>query len=151
MPSVLVTGAARGIGRATSLSLAAEGWEVFAGVRREEDASALQVVRPDIRPVLDVTGLGHRRSRRVLPERLDAVINNAGVVVGGPMEALPLDELRRQLEVNVIGQVAVTRPCCHGYGRQDAWCSSPRSAAALPRRCSAPTTPRSSPSRRSPT
>ena len=44
-----------------------------------------------------------------LPETLDAVVNNAGIVVGGPVEGLPLDELRRQLEVNVIGQVAVTQ------------------------------------------
>ena len=44
-----------------------------------------------------------------LPQRLDAVVNNAGVVVGGPMEAVPLAELRRQLDINVTGQIAVTQ------------------------------------------
>jgi len=45
---------------------------------------------------------------RLLPERLDGLVNNAGIVVGGPVEAVPVDEWRRQLEVNVVGQVAVT-------------------------------------------
>jgi NAD(P)-dependent dehydrogenase (short-subunit alcohol dehydrogenase family) len=44
-----------------------------------------------------------------LPARLDALVNNAGIVVGGPVEGVPLDDLRRQLEVNLIGQVAVTQ------------------------------------------
>jgi NAD(P)-dependent dehydrogenase (short-subunit alcohol dehydrogenase family) len=44
-----------------------------------------------------------------LPGTLDAVVNNAGVVVGGPLEAVPVSELRRQLEINVVGQAAVTQ------------------------------------------
>src|SRR3954462_5410090 len=109
MPSVLVTGAARGIGHATALRLAGAGWDVFAGVRSDADSEALRADR--ITPVLlDITS-----SERVaalggaLPDRLDAVVNNAGIVVNGPIAALPLDELRRQLEVNVVGQVAVTQ------------------------------------------
>src|SRR5436190_5609748 len=112
MPSVLVTGAARGIGRATALRLAAAGWDVVAGVRREEDGEDLRAagdgriapVRLDVTSADDVAALAG-----ALPERLDAIVNNAGIVVSGPMEALPLDELRRQLEVNVVGQVAVTQ------------------------------------------
>ena len=112
MPSVLVTGAARGIGRATALRLAEHGWQVFAGVRRAEDGEQLAQAAPG--PIssllLDVTDEDQVSS---LPERLpavlDAVVNNAGIVVGGPVEAVPLDELRRQLEVNVVGQVAVTQ------------------------------------------
>jgi NAD(P)-dependent dehydrogenase (short-subunit alcohol dehydrogenase family) len=59
---------------------------------------------------LDITDDGQVASLdEVLPARLDAVVNNAGVFVGGPVEALPLAELRRQLEVNVVGQAAVTQ------------------------------------------
>jgi NAD(P)-dependent dehydrogenase (short-subunit alcohol dehydrogenase family) len=112
MPSVLVTGSARGIGRATALKLAAAGWDVHAGVRRAEDGEALvrdggAGIRPvalDITDAAQVDALAH-----ALPERLDAVVNNAGVVVGGPLEAVAPDELRRQLEVNVVAQVAVTQ------------------------------------------
>jgi NAD(P)-dependent dehydrogenase (short-subunit alcohol dehydrogenase family) len=112
MPSVLVTGAARGIGRATTLQLAAAGWDVVAGVRQQADGDALAAAHPErITPVLlDVTD-----DQRVaaldaeLPSRLDALVNNAGIVVGGPMEAIPPAELRRQLEVNVVGQAAVTQ------------------------------------------
>lgn len=112
MPSVLVTGASRGIGQAAARRLASEGWDVFAGVRKLGDADRLvadgagrvRAVTLDITSAEDIAALDD-----VLPERLDAVINNAGIAVGGPLEGLPLDDLRRQLEVNVIGQVAVTQ------------------------------------------
>jgi NAD(P)-dependent dehydrogenase (short-subunit alcohol dehydrogenase family) len=112
MPRVLVTGAARGIGRATTLRLAAAGWDVIAGVRQEADGDELMSANPG--PVmtvpLDVTDEEQVAALdRVLPEQLDAIVNNAGVVVGGPVEAIPPAELRRQLEVNVVGQAAVTQ------------------------------------------
>jgi NAD(P)-dependent dehydrogenase (short-subunit alcohol dehydrogenase family) len=114
MPSVLVTGSARGIGRATALRLAAAGWHVLAGVRRAEDGEALAAEDAGagrIAPVtLDITDAGSLAALDdALPARLDAVVNNAGIVVGGPVEAVPLDDLRRQIEVNLIGQVAVTQ------------------------------------------
>src|SRR4051794_11122811 len=112
MPSVLVTGAARGIGHATALHLAAGGWNVLAGVRRDADAETLRAAGDGrITPVvLDVTSADHLAALpAALPDPLDAVVNNAGVVVSGPVEALPLDELRRQFEVNLVGQVAVTQ------------------------------------------
>jgi NAD(P)-dependent dehydrogenase (short-subunit alcohol dehydrogenase family) len=112
MPSVLVTGAARGIGRATTLRLAAAGWDVIAGVRQEADGDDLMSADPGpVRTVpLDVTDEAQLAALDgVLPERLDAIVNNAGVVVGGPVEAIPPAELRRQLEVNVVGQAAVTQ------------------------------------------
>lgn len=99
MPTVLITGASRGIGLASAKRMEAAGWEVLSGVRRPEDA----VVGTPV--VVDVTDVGALD----LPARLDAVVNNAGIVVGGPVEALGLDDLRRQLEVNVVGQVAVTQ------------------------------------------
>ncbi|MCW3039257.1 MAG: hypothetical protein JWM31_1162 [Solirubrobacterales bacterium] len=113
MPVVLLTGAARGIGRVTALRLAAAGWDVHAGVRRADDGEALRTADPHgrIHPVLlDVTDAAQLGALTdALPHHLDAVVNNAGIVVGGPVEGVPLDELRRQLEVNLVGQVAVTQ------------------------------------------
>jgi NAD(P)-dependent dehydrogenase (short-subunit alcohol dehydrogenase family) len=82
---------------------------VYAGVRRPEDADGLRGERV-VPVVLDITD-GEQVAALVatLPAGLDALVNNAGVVVSGPVEALPLAELRRQLEVNVVGQVAVTQ------------------------------------------
>ena len=111
MPTALVTGASRGIGRATALRLAARGWRVFAGVRREEDGaelvaagSTVSPIRLDITDPLDVASLDDN-----LPDCLDAVVNNAGVLVHGPIEGVPLDSLRGQFEVNIVGHVAVTQ------------------------------------------
>lgn len=112
MPSVLVTGATRGIGRATAIRLATKGWYVFAGVRQAQDGEELSSAQPGrISPVVvDITDAEQVAALdQTLPADLDALVNNAGVVVGGPMEAIPLSELRRQLEVNVVGQVAVTQ------------------------------------------
>jgi NAD(P)-dependent dehydrogenase (short-subunit alcohol dehydrogenase family) len=111
MPSVLVTGASRGIGESIAARLAADGWDVFAGVRSDNDAHKIKGESSRITPViLDVTSSEHVAALGdSLPERLDAVVNNAGVVVTGPMEAVASAELRRQLEVNVVGQVAVTQ------------------------------------------
>jgi NAD(P)-dependent dehydrogenase (short-subunit alcohol dehydrogenase family) len=112
MPSALVTGAARGIGRSIVIRLAANGWHVVAGVRNEQDAAAITAVEPRlVSPVLlDVTDPDHIAGlHNSLPERLDAVVNNAGVVVAGAIETVAPAEFRRQFDVNVIGQVAVTQ------------------------------------------
>jgi NAD(P)-dependent dehydrogenase (short-subunit alcohol dehydrogenase family) len=110
MPTVLVTGAARGIGRATAARLAATGWDVLAGVRDAADGEPLAADRGITPLVLDITDATQLAALEgTLPQQLDAVVNNAGVVVGGPIEAVPLSELRRQLEVNVVGQAAVTQ------------------------------------------
>jgi NAD(P)-dependent dehydrogenase (short-subunit alcohol dehydrogenase family) len=110
MSSVLVTGAARGIGNAIAVRLAAEGWDVIAGVRTAEDAAAVSAL-PRVRAVLlDVADAEQVAALAdSLPARLDAVVNNAGIVVSGPLESLAPSELRRQLDVNVVGQVAVTQ------------------------------------------
>jgi NAD(P)-dependent dehydrogenase (short-subunit alcohol dehydrogenase family) len=111
MPSVLITGASRGIGRACALHLAARGWDVYAGVRSAVDGAALQGESGGrLVPVtLDVCNAQQIAELPDLLGTLDALINNAGIVVGGPVEGLKLDELRHQFEVNVTGQVAVTQ------------------------------------------
>jgi NAD(P)-dependent dehydrogenase (short-subunit alcohol dehydrogenase family) len=112
MPNVLITGTSRGIGRAVALRMAAAGWDVLAGVRSPADGDELAAAAPGrITTVeLDVTNPNHIAALdATLPEQLDAVVNNAGIVVGGALETLPIDELRQQLEVNVVGQVAVTQ------------------------------------------
>ena len=120
MKTVLVTGTSSGIGRATALRLAADGYRVLAGVRDPADGTPLRAESNgssgEIEPVvLDVTkpdtieaAVGRAKE---LTDRdgLTGVINNAGQPVTGPMEVLPIDELRHELEVNLIGQIAVTQ------------------------------------------
>ena len=95
MPAVLVTGAGRGIGSAIAAHLASRGWDVIAGVRNERDVPRLTAA--GFTPViLDVTNADHIAALNdSLPDRLDAVVNNAGVVVGGPMEVVAPEDLRR--------------------------------------------------------
>ena len=116
---VLITGASTGIGRAVALRLDREGWRVFAGVRKPEDGEALKAAATSGRLVpliIDVTDADTiTRAREEVDEAigstrgLNGLVNNAGIGVGGPVEFVELDEWRRQLEVNVIGQVAVTQ------------------------------------------
>jgi NAD(P)-dependent dehydrogenase (short-subunit alcohol dehydrogenase family) len=105
--TVLVTGASTGIGRTTALLLAQLGATVLAGVRTPAADDALG---PTVRPVqLDITSPEDIAALDL--ERLDGLVNNAGIAVSGPLEFLPVDELRHQLEVNVIAQLAVTQAC----------------------------------------
>jgi NAD(P)-dependent dehydrogenase (short-subunit alcohol dehydrogenase family) len=123
MPTALITGASTGIGEATALRLAGAGWTVLAGVRGDDAGARLAAKDPSgrIQPVkLDVTDFEQIRQAagRVSelgggpessPGRLDALVNNAGVGYGGPLELLHPDDLRNQFDVNVLGQVAVTQ------------------------------------------
>jgi NAD(P)-dependent dehydrogenase (short-subunit alcohol dehydrogenase family) len=112
--AVVLTGASTGIGAATAELLAKNGFVVFAGVRNDTDASRLAALHPNIRPLhIDVTkatsidaaanGVGSSGIT------LYGLVNNAGIALGGPLEILPIDELRRQFEVNLFGAVAVTQ------------------------------------------
>jgi NAD(P)-dependent dehydrogenase (short-subunit alcohol dehydrogenase family) len=107
--SVVVTGASSGIGRACALRLAAAGWRVYGGVRTDEDAEALRAV--GVEPLeLDVTdAVQIAAAAEMVGPRLDGLVDNAGIAIAAPLELVPLDELRRQLEVNVVGQVAVAQ------------------------------------------
>ncbi len=110
MPSVLVTGASRGIGLAITRHMSARGWKVYAAARSDSALRELAAI-PGVHPVkLDITDrISVAALAGELPARLDGVVNNAGIVVNGPVEGLTLDDLTRQLEVNVVAQVAVTQ------------------------------------------
>src|ERR687896_2441470 len=108
--TVLVTGASSGIGGATVLHLRELGFDAVAAVRKDEDAERLagRGVRAVKLEVTDVDSIAAARDE--LGEGpLAGLVNNAGIAVAAPLEFLPLDQLRRQLEVNLIGQLAVTQ------------------------------------------
>lgn len=118
MAAVVVTGASTGIGAAVAQRMVRAGWEVFAGVRKREDGERLVEVSGSARlvPVLidvvdqaSVDAAAAEVTGALAGKGLDGIVNNAGIAVGGPVEHLPLDEWRRQLEVNVLGQIAATQ------------------------------------------
>ena len=114
---MVVTGASTGIGRATALHLGELGFEVFGGVRREVDGERLAADGSGaVKPLtLDVTDAASIEAAARLVETanggagLRGLVNNAGVAQPAPLELIPLEELRRQLEVNFTGQIAVTQ------------------------------------------
>jgi NAD(P)-dependent dehydrogenase (short-subunit alcohol dehydrogenase family) len=100
--AVLVTGASSGIGAACARRLGARGWDVYATVRTPGDAP-----EGTTELLLDVTDAEAVAALSFY--RLDGLVDNAGIAVSAPLEDLPPEELRRQLEVNVVGQLAVTQ------------------------------------------
>jgi NAD(P)-dependent dehydrogenase (short-subunit alcohol dehydrogenase family) len=115
--SVLVTGASTGIGRAAALHLDGAGWRVFATVRKEEDVASLREAGSerllplvlDITDVTQITTAAEQIDATVGGGGLDGLVNNAGIAVPGPLETLPIEDFKRQIDVNLIAQVAVTR------------------------------------------
>jgi NAD(P)-dependent dehydrogenase (short-subunit alcohol dehydrogenase family) len=116
-PHAVVTGASSGIGRATAVQLAQAGYHVYAGVRKLADGAALQqAAAGELTPLLlDVTSAAQTGEAvaavtgHTAGAGLDALVNNAGIGLFGPLEILGLDDFRHQLEVNVTGQLAVTQ------------------------------------------
>ena len=115
--TVVVTGASTGIGAACALDCVGRGMTVFAGVRDPRAGEALAAKGgPSLIPLtLDVTDeRSIKQSAEVVQGvvgegGLGGLVNNAGIVIGSPLEVIPLSQLRKQLEVNVIGQIAVTQ------------------------------------------
>ncbi|MCO5086530.1 MAG: SDR family oxidoreductase [Methylobacteriaceae bacterium] len=115
--SVVVTGASTGIGYAIAQMLAREGFHVFAGVRRSQDADRLieeigDELTPLVFDIADPEGLAE--AARDVGERLGrttlaGLVNNAGIATAGPLLHQPIEEFRRQLEINVVAQVAVVQ------------------------------------------
>jgi NAD(P)-dependent dehydrogenase (short-subunit alcohol dehydrogenase family) len=114
---VVVTGASTGIGNACAVHLDRIGFRVFAGVRRDEDAERIRSsgserlvpVRIDVTDSESIRRAAAEVESALAGEPLKGLVNNAGIAVSGPVEYLPIAEVRKQLEVNFIGQVAVTQ------------------------------------------
>jgi NAD(P)-dependent dehydrogenase (short-subunit alcohol dehydrogenase family) len=115
--AALVTGASTGIGEACALALDRLGWRIFAGVRDVEAgrrlaaqaSSRLVPLRLDVTDPAEIVAAAELIGKTVGDRGLDGLVNNAGIAVPGPLEFLPIADLRRQLEVNVLGQIAVTQ------------------------------------------
>jgi NAD(P)-dependent dehydrogenase (short-subunit alcohol dehydrogenase family) len=115
--AALVTGASTGIGRATAMRLDSAGWRVFAAVRRESDVESLleagsERLKPLTLDVTDAERIG-AVAELIAAEQggagLDGLVNNAGISLPSPLETMPLEDFRRQIDVNLTAQVAVTQ------------------------------------------
>lgn len=119
--AVLITGASGGIGKASVKLLHEHGFLVLASVRTQEDGNWLKTnISEGIQPLLmDITKPDSLRSAAIKADEilrgysyvsgLYGLVNNAGIIINGPLEMVSIDSLRKQFEVNVIGQVAVTQ------------------------------------------
>lgn len=120
-PNILITGASSGLGRITSMHLAQRGWRVIAGVRKSADAEAIAAearamgisdfatILIDVTLAESVQNAANQLRSLISPGTLAGIVNNAGTSVIGPLELVPLDAWRRQFEINVFGQIAVTQ------------------------------------------
>ncbi|MEO1406211.1 MAG: SDR family NAD(P)-dependent oxidoreductase [Pseudomonadota bacterium] len=116
MKSVMITGASTGIGRATAEYLAANGWQVFAGVRKPEDGTPLSAAQPNITPVIidvakddQIAAAAETVAEALNGETLGGLINNAGIAVMGPLALQPMETIRLHFDVHVMGTVATTQ------------------------------------------
>jgi NAD(P)-dependent dehydrogenase (short-subunit alcohol dehydrogenase family) len=112
---VVITGASSGIGEACVRRLAAHGFRVFAGVRRPEAAETwrgepkVMPVRIDLADDQSIAAAAREIQDALNGERLAGLVNNAGIAVAGPLEYLPMERFRHQLEVNLVGHLAITQ------------------------------------------
>lgn len=131
--SAVVTGVSTGIGRAVAEALARAGWQVFGSVRKAKDAEDLEKAlggrfTPLIFDVTDDAAIAREaeKVRASLAGRtLSGLVNNAGVAVAGPLRYLPLDELRRQLDINLFGPIRVTQAFLPMLGADAAFAGAP--------------------------
>jgi NAD(P)-dependent dehydrogenase (short-subunit alcohol dehydrogenase family) len=116
--SVLISGASSGIGKELSLELDRHGYAVFAGLRTAEDAEELRSqATQTLTPVMlditnpDIIAAACGEVRQKTGGLLDCLVNNAGISISGAIEFIPIDDFRQQLEVNLVGQLALTQSC----------------------------------------
>lgn len=118
MKSILITGTSTGIGLACAQVFIKAGYRVFGSVRKEEDAQRVsKELGQNFIPLLfDVTNIEQIQAavpkvQKILGENkgLDGLINNAGIAVGGPLQLLPMEDIRWQFDVNVFGLLQVTQ------------------------------------------
>jgi NAD(P)-dependent dehydrogenase (short-subunit alcohol dehydrogenase family) len=124
--AVVVTGASTGIGRATVVELVSAGFQVFATIRRDADAESLrqqfpELVTPVIMDLLDEDSV--RAAGEVVNSAgpLFGLVNNAGAALPGPLETIPIEVFRRQIEINLTAQLLVTQvmlPALHRSAEQ---------------------------------
>lgn len=112
--TILITGTSTGIGREIALRLAKNGHKVFAGVRRKIDKVEIEKLNPNITGVyIDIINPSSidKAFWFVLKntEKIDVLINNAGIAVAGPVEVLPVKKIKEQFDVNVFGTLNVTQ------------------------------------------
>lgn len=112
--TVLITGASTGIGSEIAITLAKEGYVVFAGVRRKADKIRIEKFSKNIHGVyLDVTDSESIDKAfwyvQKKADGLDAIINNAGIGVFGPLEFLPVEKIKEEFDINTFGALAVTQ------------------------------------------
>jgi NAD(P)-dependent dehydrogenase (short-subunit alcohol dehydrogenase family) len=116
-PAIVITGASTGIGEACALELDRRGFRVFAGVRTESAAEKLRAkasrrltpVLMDVTDGASIAAAAATVSEAVGNAGIAGLVNNAGIAVAGPLDLLPIETLRQQLEVNVVGPVAVAQ------------------------------------------
>ena len=110
---VIISGSSSGIGRATAIKFAEQGWEVVATMRKPGDAGDLSMREHITVLPLDVTDQSSRQAcvAQVIKQfgRIDALVNNAGYALVGPLEAMEDEAIRRQFETNVVGLMGMTR------------------------------------------
>jgi len=124
--TVVVTGASTGIGRATVVELVSAGYRVFATVRREADAESLrqqlpELVTPVIMDLLDEDSVRAAGEMINSAGPLFGLVNNAGAALPGPLETIPIEVFRRQIEINLTAQLLVTQvmlPALHRSAEQ---------------------------------
>jgi NAD(P)-dependent dehydrogenase (short-subunit alcohol dehydrogenase family) len=112
--TILVTGASSGIGREVTISLAKEGHKVLAGIRSKADKINLEKISKNIIGVYLDVAFAESIEKAFLyvlkkTDKIDCIINNAGIAIAGPMEFMPIDMLKEQFDVNTFGPVAVTQ------------------------------------------
>ena len=114
--TIYITGASSGIGRATAVTMAGAGWQVFAGVRTQQAADSLRAEHGSILPVhVDITqqssidAVAKVVAKEVGDHGLDVLFNNAGVPATGPAEFIAVQQFRDVFEVNLFGHIAVTQ------------------------------------------